>query len=83
MFFVVDNWFSINDETMTIALENSNMPLSQYCPNHDCSDCKIMELMASLRFGPRLLWKKQQRPERLQEHLTHMRRHVLRPDRLS
>ena len=42
MFFVVDNWFSINDETMTIALENSNMPLSQYCPNHDCSDCKII-----------------------------------------
>ena len=59
MFFVVDNWFSINDETMTIALENSNMPLSRYCLNHDCSDCKIMELMTSLRFGPRFLWKMQ------------------------
>ena len=27
--------------------------------NHDCSDCKIMELMASLCFGPRFSWKKQ------------------------
>ena len=35
-------------------------PLKQLlAPNHDCSDYKIKELMASLRFGPRLLWKKQ------------------------
>ena len=30
-----------------------------FCLHHDCSDCKIMKLMASLCFGPRLLWKKQ------------------------
>ena len=51
--------FLISPLSSVFWVKLSNVsPQTAFCPNHDCSDCKIMELMASLCFGPRL-WKKQ------------------------